>query len=300
VNESSGRDGILYVVGTPIGNLEDLSPRAIATLGACRLIAAEDTRKTRPLMTRHGLTGRMVSYHKFNETRRAPELLAALAAGDSVALVTDAGTPGLSDPGSLLVSRARAAGHRVVPIPGPSAVTTLLSASGFPAGPFTFIGFLPPRRGARRTALEHLRSEPRPLLFFEAPHRVLGMLDDLRTVFGDRTICLGREMTKLHEEFLSGTIESVRESLAAGPVKGEISLLVDGAPAHNEQTSGGATEPPEKPGDSVLRLLDSGWERKDALRRVAKERGLSRREVYNDLLRARRAAGHGDGGDGES
>lgn len=295
MSESSGRPGTLYVVGTPIGNMEDLTPRAIATLGGCRLIAAEDTRKTRPLMTRHGLAGRLVSYHKFNEARRAPELLAALASGDSVALVTDAGTPGLSDPGSLLVGQARAAGHRVVPIPGPSAVTALLSVSGFPPGPFTFIGFLPPRRAARRTALERLRDEPRPLLFFEAPHRVLGMLDDLRTVLGDRALCLGREMTKVHEEFLSGTIESVRDRLAAGPVKGEISLLVGGAPERSGQESGRLSEPPEKPGEAVLRLLNSGWDRKDALRQVAKERGLSRRQVYNDLLRVRSAAADGDG-----
>jgi 16S rRNA (cytidine1402-2'-O)-methyltransferase len=291
VEDSSARQGTLYVVGTPIGNLEDLSPRAVATLGDCRLIAAEDTRKTRRLMTRHGLGGRVVSYHKFNEARRVPDLLAALAVGDSVALVSDAGTPGLSDPGALLVSRARDAGHRVVPIPGPSAVTTLLSASGFPSGPFTFIGFLPSRRAARRSALEQLRDEPRPLLFFEAPHRVLDMLDDLRAVLGDRTICLGREMTKLHEEFLSGTVESVRGRLAAGPPKGEISLLITAPPARSLRPPEDSRQPPEKPGESVLRLLAAGWERKEALRRVAKECGLSRRQVYNDLLRAQRATG---------
>ncbi|HET6277889.1 MAG TPA: 16S rRNA (cytidine(1402)-2'-O)-methyltransferase [Candidatus Polarisedimenticolia bacterium] len=293
MEDSSERHGTLYVVGTPIGNLEDLSPRAVATLGICRLIAAEDTRKTRRLMTRHGLGGRVVSYHKFNEARRAPDLLAALSAGDSVALVSDAGTPGLSDPGSLLVSRARGAGHRVVPIPGPSAVTTLLSASGFPSGPFTFIGFLPSRRAARRSALEQLANEPRPLLFFEAPHRVLEMLDDLRAVLGERAICLGREMTKLHEEFLSGTIESVRERLAAGPLKGEISLLVAAPPARSMRPPEDSRQPPERPGESVLRLLAAGWDRKEALRRVAKESGLSRRQVYNDLLRAQRAAGEG-------
>ena len=290
MDDSSTRNGTLYIVGTPIGNLKDLSPRAVATLSSCRLIAAEDTRKTRLLMTRHGLAGRVVSYHKFNETRRAPELLRALSAGDDVSLVTDAGTPGLSDPGALLVRRARAEGHRIVPIPGPSAVTALLSVSGFLAGPFSFIGFLPSRQAARRAALEQLRNEPRPLLFFEAPHRILRMLDDLQAVFGDREICLGREMTKLHEEFLSGTTESVRKSLAGGPVKGEISLLVEGAPAHGTVSDEETPEPAEKPGALVLRLLEAGWDRKDALRRVAKERGLSRRKVYNDLLRARREA----------
>jgi len=295
MDDSSGRFGALYVVGTPIGNLEDLSPRAVATLGACRLIAAEDTRKTRQLMRRHGLTGRVVSYHKFNEARRAPDLIATLAAGESVALVTDAGTPGLSDPGALLVSRARAAGHRIVPIPGPSAVTALLSASGFPSGPFTFIGFLPSRRTARRTALEQLRNEPRPLLFFESPHRVLDMLDDLRAVLGDRTICLGREMTKLHEEFLSGSIDAVREGLAAGTVKGEISLLVGGAAPQTMRASVDSPLPPDRPGDAVLRLLDAGWDRKDAMRNVAKEYGVSRRQVYNDLMRAQ-GASRGEGG----
>jgi len=291
VDDSSGRFGTLYVVGTPIGNMDDLSPRAVATLGACRLIAAEDTRKTRQLMRCHGLSGRVVSYHKFNEARRAPDLLASLAAGESIALVTDAGTPGLSDPGSLLVSRARAAGHRIVPIPGPSAVTTLLSASGFPSGPFTFIGFLPSRRAARRSALEQLRYEPRPLLFFESPHRVLAMLDDLRAILGDRTICLGREMTKLHEEFLSGPIDTVKEGLAAGPVKGEISLLVGGAAQGDRRPAADSPRPPEKPGDAVLRLLDAGWDRKDAMRSVAKEYGVSRRQVYDDLMRAQGASG---------
>ncbi len=290
MDNSGRRYGTLYIIGTPIGNLKDLSPRAVDTLCSCRLIAAEDTRKTRLLMARHGLAGRVVSCHKFNETRRTPELLRALSAGDDVALVTDAGTPGLSDPGALLVRRARAVGHRIVPIPGPSAVTALLSVSGFPAGPFSFIGFLPPRQAARRAALEQLRKEPRPLLFFEAPHRILRMLDDLQALLGDREICLGREMTKLHEEFLSGTAESIRQTLAGGPVKGEISLLVAGAPAHGTVADEETPEPAEKPGATVLRLLEAGWDRKDALRRVAKERGLSRRKVYNDLLRARRAA----------
>jgi 16S rRNA (cytidine1402-2'-O)-methyltransferase len=287
--------GTLYVVGTPIGNLEDLSPRAAATIAACRLIAAEDTRRTRLMMRRQGLAGRVVSYHRFNEASRAAELLDALAAGASVALVTDAGTPGISDPGSLLVRRARAEGHRVVPVPGPSAVTALLSVSGFPPGPFTFVGFLPSRRAARRAALEALVSETRPLLFFEAPHRVLSMLDDLIAVLGDRDACLGREMTKLHEEFLDGALASIRTRLASGPVRGEISLLVAGA-AEGTARGGAAGSPAGTPGAEVLRLLASGWERSKALRHVARERGLPRREVYRDLLRARREPG--DDGEG--
>ena len=286
-NASAERPGILYVVGTPIGNLEDLTSRAVATLRACQVIAAEDTRRTRALLTRHGLGGRIVSYHKFNESRRVGSLLDVLADGGSVALVTDAGTPALTEPGAELVNRARNAGHRIVPIPGPSAVTALISASGFPAGPFTFIGFLPQRKAERRRALEELRLEPRPMIFFESPHRIAGMLDDAIAVLGDRSAFLGREMTKVYEEFLHGSLGSIRSALADRPIRGEFSLLVSGSDRRGPARSGERAEGQAiSPGSEVLRLVEAGWNRKEALRRVCRERGLSRKEVYNDLVRA--------------
>ncbi|HEU4400952.1 MAG TPA: 16S rRNA (cytidine(1402)-2'-O)-methyltransferase [Candidatus Polarisedimenticolia bacterium] len=291
--------GTLYVIGTPIGNLEDLSPRAVTALAQSRLIACEDTRRTRAIMARHGLTTRLVSCHKFNESRRAGEVLKALAQGASVALVSDGGTPGVSDPGALLVRRARADGHRVVPIPGASAVTALLSVSGVPSGPFTFIGFLPHRRGERRRTLEALRLERRPLLFFESPRRVGATLQDALEILGDREICLGREMTKIHEEFLCGSLRIVRDALAGRALKGEISFLLTGADdgslreardrvgAADPSIARSGTVPAESPAESVRRLVRGGMDRKEAMRRVARERGLPRRVVYKDLLRDR-------------
>ena len=251
----AGARGTLYVVGTPIGNLEDLSPRARAALAGSRVVACEDTRQTRTLMARHGLATPLVSYHKFNEQRRAGDLLDRLRRGESVALVTDGGTPGISDPGAVLVRRAHQEGHRVVPIPGASAVTALLSASGFAPGPFTFIGFLPHRQGPRRRLLEALRHEPRALLFFESPRRLAAALRDALEILGDRPAFLGREMTKVHEEFRSGTLREILAAFAGREIRGEVAFLVAG-----------------------------GLDRKEAMRRVARERGVSRRDVYREVL----------------
>ncbi|MCZ6695083.1 MAG: 16S rRNA (cytidine(1402)-2'-O)-methyltransferase [Acidobacteria bacterium] len=279
--------GTLFVVGTPIGNLDDLSPRAVSTLRDCRVIAAEDTRKTRGLLTRHAINSRLISCHRFNESRVAGKILAMLAEGDGVALVTDAGTPGLSDPGALLVRRAREAGFEVRPVPGASAVTALMSVCGFPAGPFTFVGFLPARQGARQRMLEQLRDETRPLLFFESSRRIQAMLADAQAILGDREVCLGREMTKLHEEFLTGTLSRIGDLLAERLLKGEISLVIAGqdpdvtAERARNDTSG------ESPGNAVLRHIDSGVTRKEAIRQVCRQFGLPRREVYRDLVRVR-------------
>jgi 16S rRNA (cytidine1402-2'-O)-methyltransferase len=293
--------GTLYVVGTPIGNLEDLSPRAVSVLGTSRVVACEDTRTTRALMTRHGLKTRLVSYHRFNEAERAESLLAVLRRGESVALVTDGGTPGISDPGALLVRRAREEGHRVVPVPGPSAITALLSASGFPPGPFTFVGFLPHRKGERRRRLEELRQEGRPLLFFEAPHRLLASLDDVLEILGDREAFLGREMTKVHEELVSGRLSALRAGFSGRQIRGEVAFLVQGALESAGRGGQDAGEPAaggpggvagagEPPAATVRRLMEAGWDRKEAMRRVARERGISRREVYQDMLRGRKGA----------
>ncbi len=278
--------GTLYVVGTPIGHLDDISLRALEVLSGASLVACEDTRVTRGLMSRHGLKARVLSCHRYNERRRAPEILDVLGRGGDVAYVTDGGTPGVSDPGALLIRIARDEGHRVVPIPGPSAVTALLSVSGWDSTPFTFLGFLPQRRSERRRALESVRAESRPLLFFESPHRLQSALEDALDILGDRQAFLGREMTKIHEEFLSGTLSSILETVSGGPIRGEIAILVGGA----ERTSRPIPQddgPPESPAAAVRRLIEAGWDRREALRRVARERGLSRRELYRMLVRTR-------------
>jgi 16S rRNA (cytidine1402-2'-O)-methyltransferase len=292
--------GTLYVVGTPIGNLDDLSPRAIAALGESRVVACEDTRRTRGLLARRGLRARLVSYHRLNESRRAAELVAILREGGSVALVSDGGTPGISDPGAELVRRAHDEGHRVVPVPGPSAVTALVSASGFPPGPFTFVGFPAHRQAVRRRQLEALRHEPRPLLFFESPLRLRATLMDAIEILGDRTAFLGREMTKIHEEFLRGTLREIVEALGPRAVKGEVAFLVSGADAAGAPPnagSGGAA-PEESIAAAVRRLVAGGLDRKEAMRRVARERGVSRRDVYQEVLREARGPAAGPGAAG--
>jgi len=283
------RRGALYVVGTPIGNLEDLSPRAVATLRGCSLVACEDTRVTRTLMRRHALVTPVLSCHQHNESRRVRRVLDILADGNDVALVCDGGTPGLSDPGAILVRAVRASGSRVVPIPGPSAVTTLWSVSGFQPGPFLVIGFLPRRAGERRRALKCLASERRPLLFFESPHRILDMLEDVRAILGDREAFLGREMTKMHEEFLRGPLDEVRAALLGRSIRGEFALLVEGAgepPAVAEGKTAGDSTTAD---DAVRRLVESGVSRGRALRQVASRRGLSRRDLYRLIVREREA-----------
>ena len=283
VNRSPDPRGTLYVVATPIGHLDDITLRALNVLSRSRVIACEDTRVTRGLLSRHGLKARLVSCHRFNEARRADDILEVLSRGEMAAYVTDGGTPAISDPGALLIRRARDEGHRVIPIPGPSALTTLLSVSGWASTAFTFLGFLPHRKGERRRALEAARDEPRPLLFFESPHRLRASLDDAAEVLGDRGAFLGREMTKIHEEFLSGTLGSIRKALAGRTIRGEVAILVEGIPAGSPR-SAASEEPPEPPADSVRRLIEAGWDRREALRKVARERGISRREIYRILM----------------
>jgi 16S rRNA (cytidine1402-2'-O)-methyltransferase len=286
---AAGPDGALRVVGTPIGHLEDLSPRAVATLRACALIACEDTRVTRVLLDRHGIDVPVVSCHRFNEHSRSERILQVLGEGRDVALVTDAGTPGLSDPGAAVVRAARAAGFAVSPVPGPSALVALWSVSGL-EGAFTFIGFLPQRRGERRRALEALASEARPLVFYESPHRILAMLEDAEATLGDRPSLLGRELTKIHEEVVAGRLSEIRARLSRGQVRGEITLVV--GPALE------AVPPPGPSGDDetrldaaaaeVTRLVESGIDKGTALKRVARDRGVPRRALYDRLVRMKR------------
>jgi len=269
--------GALYLVATPIGNLEDITLRALRVLREVDVIACEDTRQTRKLLDHYGVHKPTLSYHEHNEQARAPELLAKLEEGASVALVSDAGTPLVSDPGYRLVAQAVAHGVRIEPIPGPSAVLAALAASGLPVDAFRFGGFLPVRSAQRRKALTALKNEPATLIFFEAPHRIREALADIAAALGARPVALAREMTKLHEQFLRGTAE---ELLASDiPQKGEFTLLIGRAPE-------GAPRPEDDDPieESLAARERAGMSRMEAIKAVARERGLSKREVYRLTL----------------
>ena len=265
--------GTLYLVATPIGNLEDITLRALRVLREADLIACEDTRQTGKLLQHFEIIAKpMVSYHEHNEAARTVELIAKLEDGSNIALVSDAGTPLVSDPGYRLVTAAIGAGIVVVPIPGASAVLSALSGAGLPTDAFRFCGFLPPKSGQRRKALEELRGEDCTLVFYEAPHRILETLSDVSVAYGNRPVVVARELTKLHEEFVRGTADEVRAQLAARPsVKGEITLVIGKGAAVVSDT------PIE---EAVRKLEQKGVPRMDAIKQVARERGLSKREVY--------------------
>lgn len=218
--------GILYVVATPIGNLEDLTLRALRTLREVDLIACEDTRRTRALLTRHEIHTRTVSYFEHNKLTRGPELLRRLADGKSIALVTDAGTPGISDPGFMLVRDARTAGIAVVPIPGPSAVVAALSAAGIPADRFVFDGFLPVKPGRRLNRLEALRELDTTIVLYESPHRIVAALEAIGEVFGETDIIVAREITKQFEEIVTASASAHLERVRAGAVRGEFTIVI--------------------------------------------------------------------------
>ena len=218
--------GVLYVVATPIGNLEDISARALRILGEVDLIAAEDTRTTRKLLTRYELRVRMVSLFDANVRRRIPQLLRELGEGKQIALVSEAGTPVISDPGALLVRATAEAGHTVTPIPGPTAIAALLSVAGMPANKFTFLGFLPRKAGQRRKLIESIAEQPWTTVFYESPHRIIATLEALRETLGDRETVIGREMTKLHEEIFRGTLAEAIEHFQKP--RGEFTVAVAG------------------------------------------------------------------------
>jgi len=286
------RPGTLHVVATPIGNLEDLSPRALRVLGEADLVACEDTRHTAALLRRHGITGRTISYFEHNERSRTGRILEELRSGRSVALVCDAGTPGISDPGYRLVRAARQAGIPVLPVPGPSAAVAALSVSGLPTDRFLFVGFLPSRAGARRRALQDLAAVPWTLVIFESPVRILDTLSAAIETLGDREAFLCREATKVHEEYVGGRLSGLRENLDAreGDVRGEIVLVVEGASA-----DGPAARPSDSretgEGESAealfIRLSAEGRTRRQAVKEVARRLGLPAREVYRRVLEAK-------------
>jgi len=227
---SEPRPGTLYLVSTPIGNLEDLSPRAQRILGAVDLIAAEDTRHTQGLLTRFAIRRALVSYHDHNKERRTPELIGKLTSGSSVAIVSDAGSPGISDPAFTLVRAAVAAGVPVVPVPGPSSALCALEVSGLPTDRFAFEGFLPRRAMRRRKRIEELRRDPRTLIFFESPHRLREALRDLAETLGERPASISRELTKKFEETRRGTLRSLLDWVETEAPRGEFVLVVGGAP----------------------------------------------------------------------
>ena len=264
--------GSLYLVATPIGNLDDITLRALRVLrDEVSLIACEDTRQTQKLLQHFEIRKPLVSYHEHNESQRSAEIMAALARGESVALVSDAGTPLVSDPGYRVVSEAITQGVSVVPIPGASALLAALTASGLPVHEFRFAGFLPPKALARRKMLEDLAHETMTIVVYESPHRILETLADMRELLPSASIALAREVTKVHEEFLRGSAAAILEILAArGLVKGEITLIV--SPAQDVEAG--------DPLEEVAKLTAAGIERMEAIKTVAKRLGLPKREVY--------------------
>jgi 16S rRNA (cytidine1402-2'-O)-methyltransferase len=272
--------GCLYLVATPIGNLEDITLRAIRILKEADIIACEDTRQTQKLLQHYGIRKEMVTYHEHNELTRSPELAIELEQGAKIALVSDAGTPGISDPGHRLVTLCLRHHIPVVPIPGPSALVAALAASGLPTDEFLFVGFLPPRAGARRKALDALKAESRTLIFYEAPHRVVETLADATEILGPRPAVIAREVTKIHEEFLRGPLAELLESARKRAPRGEITLLIGPGDPQSQKVELNV---------SLKQRVDQleaegGFDRKAALKQAARERGLGKREAYKQLL----------------
>lgn len=274
--------GRLYLVATPIGNLEDITLRALRILRECDLVACEDTRQTQKLLNHYKIQKRLLSYHDHNEITRAPELVIELEQGAQVALVSDAGTPLVSDPGYRLVTLALRHHIPVVPIPGASAVIAALAGSGMPSEEFLFAGFLPSRSGERRAALGRYLQDHRTLLFYEAPHRLAETLQDVWEVLGDRPACVAREVTKIHEEFLRGQLSELIEQVRQKPPRGEITLLIGPSTEESRKTQ---TVPAKPLVNRVEELMEEQQiDRKAALKHAARERGLSKREAYKQLL----------------
>src|SRR6266850_2079125 len=277
--------GTLYLVATPIGNLEDITHRAVRLLGEVALIACEDTRHTRKLLNHYGIETRTISYHEHNERERAAELLRLIESGSDVAVVSDAGTPGISDPGFRLARLAIESGVRVVPIPGASALFTALVASGMPTDEFFFGGFLPARSGARRARLTELRSIPATLIFYEGPHRIAATLKDAYEILGEREAVVARELTKMHEEIARGRLSELAKRFSSPEnARGEMVLIIDRTEIKSEaETDNSVTSL----ADLVANLENEGLDHRAALKKAARELGLSRDEAYRRLVAER-------------
>jgi 16S rRNA (cytidine1402-2'-O)-methyltransferase len=276
----------LYVVGTPIGHLEDITLRALRVLKEVDLIACEDTRQTQKLLQHYSIPTRTISYHEHNEMTRAAELIVQLEQGLRLALVTDAGMPGISDPGFRLISLAIRHGIPVVPVPGASAFLAALVASGLPTDSFRFSGFLPAKRGERRQLLQSIQASPRTQIFYEAPHRIVEALEDIVEVLGpSRRVVIAREVTKLHEEYLRGRAGEILEQARTRPLKGEITLLIAKA---DELRADAPAVTSISIRQRVREIMQAErLDEKAALKRVARERGISKSDAYRELQRAK-------------
>ncbi len=273
--------GTLYIVATPIGNLEDVTQRALRVLGEVDVVACEDTRRTRVLLNHFGIKTRTISYHEHNERERAEQICKLLLSGKNVALVSDAGTPLINDPGFRVTNAAIELSLPVVPIPGPTAFVSALVASGLPSDQFFFAGFLPARANARRAKLEELNAIPATLIFFEAPHRIAAALEDALEVLGNRPAAVARELTKLHEEIARGSLRELMQRFDAGwPARGEIVLVISGAGIDRAPATGGTEPASRKLIERVSELEREGLEAKAALKKAARELGMKRAEAY--------------------
>jgi len=287
----------LYLVATPIGNLEDITLRALRVLRSVDRIACEDTRQTAKLLNHYGIRTPTVSYHSHNETTRASELIETLKAGGRIAVVSDAGMPGIADPGATIAAEAIAAGITVYPIPGANAALSALIASGLSAERFAFHGFLPSKEGQRRTTLESLRTiitaatEPTTHIVYETPHRIVDALADIASIFGStQRLTLARELTKLHEEFLRGTAAELLANLRARTsIRGEMVLLIDGTPTTSSCTD--TTAHTTLAGEVAHLMITESLSEKDALKRVAKSRNIGKSEAYREWQRSRKETG---------
>src|ERR1043166_4928594 len=269
--------GTLYIVATPIGNLEDITLRALRILKEVDLIAAEDTRHTQHLLRHFDIRTALTSYHDHNEQTKARQLVARLLQGESVALVSDAGTPTISDPGYRLVREAIQAQIKIVPLPGASAVTTVLSASGLPTDRFLFEGFLPAKAGERRDRLQMLSNETGTLIFYEAPHRLKQTLDDIHAIFGDREMLLAREVTKLHEEFLRGSVSELIQQIDDREIRGEVTLVISGARGENQVSV-------DQLKSEIEELRSKGMRVKEIAEVLGERYSLAKRELYRIAL----------------
>lgn len=280
IRKNPAASGTLFVLATPIGHMEDITLRAIRTLKEVSLIAAEDTRHTRKLLARYEIATRLTSYHDYNKEKRTPGLVRKLKSGNSVALVTDAGTPSISDPGHYLVRAAIQEAIPVVPIPGPSALVAALSVSGLPTDSFVFVGFAPRKPAKRKQILQELKEETRTLIFYESPKRLLGFMREMTQVMGDRNAVVARELTKIHEEILRGTLTRVLETLVSRPsLKGEYTLLVEGYDGDGEFDHGLLVNDLKRMCSETKRPLG------EVAKELSKKYGLPRKIVYQEGLK---------------